>query len=303
MKAALSIDLDNQWSYMKTHGDAGWEDWPSYLDVLIPRVLQTLRQFGLSITFLVVGQDAALERNREPLAQIAPAGHEIGNHSYHHEPWMHRRTAAQIDDELSRSEESIERVTGKRTRGFRGPGFVSSKVLIDVLARRGYLYDASSLPTFIGPLARAYYFRSAKLSPEQRRDRFDLYGQFADGFHSNRRHRLLSGEGALQEIPVTTMPGLRLPIHISYVLYIATISPPLAFAYFRAALQLCKMTRTEPSILLHPLDFLCARDCPELGFFPAMAMDGSLKREIVSTLLRVLVSTYEVVSLEQFARA
>jgi hypothetical protein len=24
--ASLSLDLDNLWSYMKTHGDPGWED-------------------------------------------------------------------------------------------------------------------------------------------------------------------------------------------------------------------------------------------------------------------------------------
>ena len=29
--ASLSLDLDNQWSYMKTHGDPGWESLPSYL--------------------------------------------------------------------------------------------------------------------------------------------------------------------------------------------------------------------------------------------------------------------------------
>ena len=23
--ASLSLDLDNKWSYMKTHGDAGWD--------------------------------------------------------------------------------------------------------------------------------------------------------------------------------------------------------------------------------------------------------------------------------------
>ncbi len=26
--ASLSLDLDNKWSYMKTHGDAGWESFP-----------------------------------------------------------------------------------------------------------------------------------------------------------------------------------------------------------------------------------------------------------------------------------
>ena len=40
--ASLSLDLDNKWSYMKTHGDAGWESFPSYFDLLIPRVLRLL---------------------------------------------------------------------------------------------------------------------------------------------------------------------------------------------------------------------------------------------------------------------
>ena len=87
--ASLSLDLDNQWSYMKTHGDAGWESFPSYLDVVVPRALEFLKAKGLSITFFIVGQDAALDKNRESLRSIAAAGHEIGNHSFNHEPWLH----------------------------------------------------------------------------------------------------------------------------------------------------------------------------------------------------------------------
>lgn len=301
MKAALSLDLDNKWSYMKTHGDGGWQSFPSYLDVLIPQALALLKSMQLRITFFVVGQDAALDRNREALAQIPADGHEVGNHSYFHEPWMHRRTAPEIDDELARAEETITLATGRRTRGFRGPGFVSSQTLVDVLVNRGYLYDASSLPTFIGPLGRLYYFRTAKLSAQERAQRHDLYGKFSDGFRTNRQHRLHSGERTLEEIPVTTMPGLRLPIHVSYVLYIATISPQLAIAYFRTALFLCKLTRTEPSILLHPLDFLSCRECPELTFFPGMSLDPSIKREVLTRVLRDLARNYDVVPLEQFA--
>src|SRR5215510_7106581 len=56
--ASLSLDLDNQWSYMKTHGDPGWDSFPSYLDILIPRVLHFLQEWNLTITFFIVGQDA-----------------------------------------------------------------------------------------------------------------------------------------------------------------------------------------------------------------------------------------------------
>lgn len=254
MKAALSLDLDNQWSYMKTHGDPAWQTMPSYLNLLVPRILEILDQLNLRITFFIVGQDAAMPMHADVLAEIARRGHEIGNHSHYHEPWMHRRGAAAIDDELARAEASIEGVTGHRPLGFRGPGFTRSTTILETLVRRGYAYDASSLPTFIGPLARAYYFRSSKLEPEAMREREDLFGSFSDGLRPNRRHAIPLSNGSILEIPVTTFPLLRVPIHISYVIYLATVSPSAALAYFRTALLACKLARTEPSILLHPLD-------------------------------------------------
>src|SRR6185503_10665179 len=98
--ASLSLDLDNLWSYMKTHGDSGWELFPSYLDLVVPRVLDFLNKRDLKITFFIVGQDAALEKNIPVLRSIADAGHEIGNHSFHHEPWLHLYTLPQIEAEL-----------------------------------------------------------------------------------------------------------------------------------------------------------------------------------------------------------
>src|SRR5579884_61026 len=301
MRAALSLDLDNKWSYMKTHGDAGWDAFPSYLDVVVPRALDMLRQLQLRITFFVVGQDAEIAANEEAFAQLRESGHEIGNHSFYHQPWMHRQTAQEIASELARAEESIEPCTAQRPRGFRGPGFVHSPVLLQTLANRGYAYDASSLPTFIGPLARAYYFRASKLTPEQRREREDLFGRFGDGFRPNRRYTVNTESAALTEIPVTTFPLLRTPIHISYVLYIAAISRSAALAYFGSALALCKITQTEPSILLHPLDFLSARECPELGFFPAMNLDAGMKRDLVMQALRTLACRFEVKPLHELA--
>lgn len=300
MKAALSLDLDNKWSYMKTHGDAGWESFPTYLPEVIPRALDVMKRLGLEITFLVVGQDAVQDANRDTLAELGRNAAEIGNHSYYHEPWMSRRSETEIDEEFARAEDAIEAATGHRPSGFRGPGFTQSDAIVRTLARRGYAYDASSLPTFIGPLARAYYFRTAKLDARARREREDLFGRFSDGFQPNRMHRIGTNGLSITEVPVTTLPGLRLPMHVSYVLYIATVSPALALAYFRTALKLCKLTGTEPSILLHPLDFIGTREAPELGFFPAMALDPGLKREILTECLTYLGREFDVVPLKEF---
>jgi len=165
--ASLSLDLDNKWSYMKTHGDPGWDSYPSYLDLVVPRFLEMLRELDLKITVFIVGQDAAEEKNHSALASITREGHEVGNHSFHHEPWLHLYTAEEIERELTSAEETIERVTGSRPIGFRGPGYSFSPEVLRVLVSRGYLYDASTFPTFLGPLARAYYFFKSRLPPAE----------------------------------------------------------------------------------------------------------------------------------------
>jgi peptidoglycan/xylan/chitin deacetylase (PgdA/CDA1 family) len=300
--ASLSLDLDNQWSYMKTHGDRGWKSLPSYLDVVVPRVLEFLEGRSLKITFFLVGQDAVQEENAGLLAAIAQAGHEIGNHSYHHEPWLASSPVAEIEAEIARAEEAIRAATGRTPVGFRGPGYSTSATLIGVLARRGYLYDASTIPTFVGPLARAYYFRTARLSAEEKRRRRNLFGSWRDGLRPIRPHILERDGRRIVEIPVTTMPLVRLPIHLSYVLYLSRYSPRLARAYAAAAVRLCLATGTEPSLLLHPLDFLGADDIAGLDFFPAMDLPGRVKRQRVGEILDLFGAMFQWVSLEEHAR-
>jgi hypothetical protein len=299
--ATLSLDLDDKWSYLKTHGDAGWESYPSYLDILMPRVLDVLRRQALRITFFLVGRDAAAPANRDLMRAIA-AGHEVGNHSYHHEPWLQRYTPQQVEQEIRQAEEQIERATGIRPIGFRGPGFSLSAAALEVLARRGYLYDASTFPTFLVPLARAYYFMTARFSPEEKRLRQTLGGTFAAGFRPIRPYRWQTAAGPLLEVPVTTMPLLRLPIHVSYVHCLGTVSPRLALRYFEWALRLCRWTHTPPSVLLHPTDFLSRDDTAELAFFPGMSLPSERKVALVSELLRRLSEQFTVVPLGQYAQ-
>jgi peptidoglycan-N-acetylglucosamine deacetylase len=301
--ASLSLDLDNQWSYMKTHGDEGWEMFPSYLDILIPRVLKFLDERHLKITFFVVGQDAALEKNARSLRSIATAGHEVGNHSFRHEPWLHLYSEAEIETELAAAEQYIEHATGYRPVCFRGPGFSLSHTVLKVLAKRGYLCDASTFPTFLGPLARAYYFMTSKLSREELDQRKELFGKIQDGFRPLRPYRLQLETGELVEIPVTTMPVFKIPIHASYFLYLSVFSPILAISYFRFAIALCRLLHVQPSILLHPLDFLGCNDLPELSFFPAMNLTSQCKLALMSRFVSILSSQYTVLTVRQHAEA
>jgi hypothetical protein len=269
----------------------------------VPRVLERFARRGLRVTFFVVGQDALLERNREALAALAAAGHEIGNHSLRHEPWLHLYSEADLEAELAAAEEAIEQATGQRPLAFRGPGYSLSEATLRVLVRRGYRYDASSLPTFLGPLARAYYLMTARLDAAERRRRSKLFGTFRDGLRPLRPYRWRLGDDTLLEMPVTTLPWLRVPIHLSYVLYLSTFSPAAARSYFGGALRWCRMREVEPSILLHPLDFLGGEDVASLRFFPGMALPAAAKLERVDGYLDQLQALFEVRSLGQHAEA
>lgn len=301
--ASLSLDLDNEWAYLKTRGDPAWEAMPSYLDCVVPRILEMLARRRLRITFFVVGQDAALQKNRKALGQLAAAGHEIGNHSHRHEPWLHLYSEEELESELAEAEAHIEAATGRRPDAFRGPGYSLSETTLRVLLRRGYRYDASTIPTFFGPLARAYYFMTAKLEPGERRKRAMLFGSIRDGLRPLRPYRWQLPEGTMLEIPVTTLPFFRVPIHLSYVLYLSVFSPLLARAYFETALRICRLAGVEPSILLHPLDFLGAEDVPSLVFFPGMRLAAAQKLERVEHCLARMQALYDVRSLGEHATA
>lgn len=323
--ASLSLDLDNKWSYMKTHGDAGWDSFPSYLDIVVPRFLEFLAQRDLKITVFVVGQDAALEKNHDALASISAAEHEIGNHSFHHEPWLHLYSREQINDELARAEEHIERVTGQLPVGFRGPGFSLSPDVLRVLADRGYEYDCSTFPTFLGPLARLYYFLTARLDEQQKQERKKLFGTMGEGFRPLRPYawdlsgavpQIVSakseitaighrpsahGRTDLLEIPVTTMPWFKVPMHVSYLLYLDQFSRPLAMTYWRMALTLCRLSGVAPSLLLHPLDFLGRDDDRDLDFFPAMRSPSARKVELVGKVIDEMAKHYDIQPMREHA--
>ena len=264
--ASISLDLDNLWAYLKTHGDASWESFPGFLQVAVPRILEFFRTRDIPITVFVVGKDATIPENLNSLRSIADAGHEIGNHSFMHEPWLQRYTRDQLIEQFEKSEKAILAVTGQTTVGFRGPGFSYSDELLRILLERNYQYDASTFPTFLGPAARGYYFLKSRFDRAQKEDRKQLFGKLSDGFQSVKPYHWAIGGNRLLEIPVTTMPFFKLPIHASYFMYLASFNTLAAKTWFWKAMKMCVMTGTAPSLLLHALDFWMRLTYPSWHF-------------------------------------
>ena len=168
LNMSLSLDLDNKWSYLRTYGNEAWREFPSYLDLVVPRILGFLAERDIRITFFIVGKDAALDRNRAAIASLSAAGHEIGNHSFFHEPWLHLYSEKDLDQDLQMAEEAIHDVTGVRVNGFRGPGYSLTETTLRVLKKRGYKYDATAFPNILNPLSGPTSLRRPALERERK---------------------------------------------------------------------------------------------------------------------------------------
>jgi hypothetical protein len=140
------------------------------------------------------------------------------------------------------------------------------------------------------------------MTAEEREQRSALFGSVRDAFRPLKPYLVDTGSGPLLELPVTTFPGVRLPIHFSYVLYLAQRSELAAMTYFRAAMRACLVGDVQPSLLLHPLDFLVADDAPALAFFPAMRMQRERKRHILDASLKEFAKHFAIVGTGEHAR-
>ena len=298
--ATLSLDLDNLWCYQRSFGLAGWRDYPSFLEVALPRLLDVLDRLDLRLTLFVIGRDAEQPDLRPLLAEAVARGHEAANHSHDHDTGLHRWPRAWIREEVLRAGTAIEAATGQRPRGFRGPAYGTSEALLEVLIELGYDYDASSYPNALGALARFYHRRQVARLGGDAAVPEGLYGHLRDAMKPLRPYLWRLPAGTLVEVPVSTLPLLRLPFHGTYLNQLAELSPGLARAYFATALRLCRLRGVAPSFLLHPADFLGRDDCPDFDYLPGMQRSGAEKTAFMTEILERYQRAYAVRPLGAF---
>lgn len=118
-------------------------DW---VEESVERVLELLSNHDVTATFFVVGEVA--REYPGVLERIADADHEIATHGDTHTP-LSALNPETFVDEIERSCDAIERVTGYRPRGFRAPNFSlgpPTAWAMEELAAAGFTYDASVFP-------------------------------------------------------------------------------------------------------------------------------------------------------------
>lgn len=122
-----------------------WDRFESRIDRSVDDALAVLDKHGTKATFFVLGLLA--DRNPQMLRRIADAGHEVASRGF----WprgVGGMMADEFVEDLDRTAQAIEAAIGRRVLGYRSPRWITRKELwiLDVLAERGYVYDASINP-------------------------------------------------------------------------------------------------------------------------------------------------------------
>lgn len=94
-------------------------------------MLATLKKHNVTASFFLEGR--WVKNNPGMAKMIADAGHEIGNHSFTH-PNMKQLSAPKINEEIRRTNEVIEAVTGVKTKWFAPPSGYYKDEVVEIAA-------------------------------------------------------------------------------------------------------------------------------------------------------------------------
>ncbi len=106
-----------------------------------PRILKMLDRYQIPATFFVTGVDAML--HPDMLAAILKSGrHEVGIHGWVHE-FPPRLGEGEEERLLDQAIDYLTKATGKRPVGYRAPSWAFSSSTLDLIQKKGFLYDSS----------------------------------------------------------------------------------------------------------------------------------------------------------------
>lgn len=229
---SVSIDIDTLACYAGIHGLAPTPTGPMPSDApadaiythAMPRFLDMFAQYGIRATLFVIGRDIGQSKHADILKRAVDEGHELANHSYNHSYRLTQMSESGISLEVSQGAEAIESLLpqGEKVRGFRCPGYNTTPSVLKVLREQGYRYDSSVFPcppyylakaTIIGMLAlRGRPSRSIVGSPQVL---LSPNRPYIPGENPHREARGAKNHGhseALWELPMSVLPGVRLPM-------------------------------------------------------------------------------------------
>lgn len=135
--------LDNE----QTQNVLEWSNFESRLEHSMDIIFEILSYNNQEATFFIVGWIA--EKHPNIIKKISDLGYEIGSHTHHHQ-LVYNQTAKDFNEDLKKSIDTLQQISGKKVKSFRAPGFsITPKTpwAFESLIKNGIEIDCSIFPT------------------------------------------------------------------------------------------------------------------------------------------------------------
>ncbi len=220
---AISVDVED---YFQTEAMSlvaprdRWETFPSHVESNTWALFELFARYEVKATFFFLGWTA--ERFPQLARRARELGHEVGCHSYWHQP-VFRMTPKEFWEDTFRARNVIEDAIGAAVIGYRAPNFSINQSVpwaYPILEELGFEYDSS-----VNPVRHALY-----------------------GNHAAPRHPFRVGEHLL-EIPIASwrVCGQNLPVGGGAYLRV------LPYALVENGVRAINKNEHAPAVLyLHP---------------------------------------------------
>jgi peptidoglycan/xylan/chitin deacetylase (PgdA/CDA1 family) len=110
-------------------------------EIGVQRIVTMLDKYQVPASFFVTGVDAML--HPDMVAAILKSGrNEIGVHGWIHE-FPPRLAEGEEERLLDKAIAALTKATGKRPVGYRAPSWAFSGITLDLIRKKGFLYDSS----------------------------------------------------------------------------------------------------------------------------------------------------------------
>ncbi|WP_096389008.1 polysaccharide deacetylase family protein [Halopenitus persicus] len=262
-RAVLSIDVELFRHTPAFRNAAGALADPS-LGLAGARFLQeAFTRHDAATTAFVVSEIA--DEHPDAVAAFADAGHEIGSHTHTHR-LLTDLSPDRRREEIARSKERLEAVTGTDVSGFRAPAFDFGPDHFNQLAAAGYDYDASVV--------------SCRWIPGWYGGEYDLHRPaIATAVDPD-------APGGITEVPTAVFPGIGLPLTGTWLRFFGV-------RYTIWGMRLLARRGIAPVLYVHPWELV---DLPDVDGVPARVTvrTGDWMRRAVD---RILGTDFEFVTI------
>ncbi|MCP4267531.1 MAG: DUF3473 domain-containing protein [Candidatus Brocadiaceae bacterium] len=139
----ITVDLEDWFQVENFKNSIPFSEWDTKefrFEKNTRSLLEIFEKYKIKATFFILGWNA--ERVPELVREIHSQGHEIASHGYNHDLCTDM-TTEDIREDLQKSKDILEDITGSPVYGYRAPSFSITENTISLLKEIGYTYDSS----------------------------------------------------------------------------------------------------------------------------------------------------------------